>query len=338
MAGGRATNEPSNYFALAKQSDKDVDGDTFIFFRHLEGTGLELDQQVESVREGGSGQEVGFHHKTAISMDGDLVAYERPVAGAALAAWTLGAHSEAAGTGAASAVTQISTAVPTSSQPYLTAEQYWADKIERVGNVRSSGWSLEGEAGRPLKLTVNLVSGGTPWSPPVASAQTPTRESSQPFFYPGGTYELTGASGAKLTKFKLDVKRGLDTDIRTTQLYREDVIGLAFDTSLEGTLKYEDKALYDKVNMSAADSKFLDPNALGLATGSFRAYTEFGAGTGLRFFEAGQPVVTFTGAKVNKLDPDGKTMYIDFSGMGVGNATHQIFVRHTVPTGALASI
>lgn len=334
----RATNEPSNYFALGKQSAKDTDASTFIFFKHLDGSGLELDQQTETVREGGDGQEAGFHHKTAISMDGDLVAYDRPIAGAALAGWALGAQAVAAPTGSASGAAQLVTAVPTSSQPYLTAEQYFADVIERVGNVQVSGWTLEGEAGRPLKLTTNLVAGGTPWNRPVASALTPTREVSQPFFYPGGRYTLTGASGAQLTKFKQEVRRNQDTDIRTTQLFREDVVGLTFDTMLEGTLRYEDNGLYKLANYSVASNGLIDPNALGLATGTFSAYTEFGTGTSLRYFESVQPLVVFTGAKVNKLDPDGKTMYIDFSAMGVKNATHQIFVRHSLPSGSAPSV
>ena len=329
---GRATNEPSNYFALGKQSAKDSDASSFIFFKHLDGTGLELDQQTETVREGGDGQEAGFHHKTAISMDGDIVVYDRSLAGAALTSWTLGANSVAVGTGAGTGITQIVTAVPTSSQPYLTGEQYWADVIERAGNIQVSGLTIEGESGRPLKLTANLVAGGTPWNRPVASALTPTRETGQPYFYPGGTYTLTGASGAKLTKFKQEVRRNQDTDIRTTQLFREDVIGLTFDSTLEGTLKYEDNALYKLANYSVASNGLIDPNALGLATGTFTAYTEHSGGA--RFFESVQPLVVFTGAKVNKLDPDGKTMYIDFSAMGVKNATHQIFVRHTVPSGS----
>lgn len=335
---GRSTNEPSNYFALGKQADKDTDASTFIFFKHLDGTGLELDQQTETVREGGDGQEAGFHHKTAISMDGDCVIYDRPIAGAALAGWALGAQSVAAGTGVASGMTQQVTAVPTSSQPYLTGEQYFADMIERAGAIQVSGLTIEGESGRPLKLTANLVAGGTPWNRPVASALTPTREVSQPAFYPGGQYTLTGASGAKLTKFKQEIRRNQDTDIRTTQLFREDVIGLTFDSTLEGTLKYEDNSLYKLANYSVASNGLIDPNALGLATGSFRAYTEFGVGTGLRFFESAQPLVVFTGAKVNKLDPDGKTMYIDFSAMGVKNATHQIFVRHSLPSGSAPSV
>lgn len=330
---GHATNEPSNYFALGKQSAKDTDATTFTFLRHLDGTGLELDEQTESVREGGDGQEVGFVHKTAISMDGDAVVNARPVIGAQLAAWTLGAASVGPGVAPAATVSQVITCVPTSTQPYLTAEQRWADTIEVVGNVQISGLTLEGEAGRPMKLTANLVGGGTPFSRILASARTPAREAGQPHFYPGGSYQLTGASGAKMTKFKTADMRNQDTDIRTTQLFREDVVGLNFDTSIEGTFKYEDEALYKKVHYSAASDGTIDPNAMGLATGAFSAYAGFGAGTAFRFMQHDLPLVVYTGAKVNKLDPDGKTMYIDFSGIGAKAATHSSWYQFSVPSG-----
>lgn len=330
---GRSTNDPSNYFALGKQSAFNTEATTFTFTKHLDGTGLELDEQVEAVREGGDGQEVGFVHKTAISMDGNVLVNSRPVIGAQLSAWALGAASVAPGVAPAATQTQIVVSVPTSTQPYLTAEQRWADKIERVSNVQVSEWTLEGEAGRPLKLTAALVAGGTPYSRLVASALTPARESGQPHFYPGGSYQLTGASGAKMTKFKSMIARGQDTDIRTVSLFREDVVGLKIDGSLEGTFKYEDEQLYNRVHYSAASDGTIDPNAMGLATGAFTAFTSFGAGTSFRFFQHDLPLVVYTGARVNKLDPDGKTMYIDFSAISVRGATHSVVNQHSVPSG-----
>ena len=334
MPDGRATNDPSNYFAFGKQSAKDTEATTFIFTRHLDGTGYELDEQVESVREGGDGQEVGFVHKTAISADGDCIVNSRPVIGAALSAWTLGANNVAAGTAAATGVSQVITAIPTSSQPYLTVEQRWADKIERVSNVQVSGLTLEGEAGRPMKLSSNFVAGGTPWTRPVASALTPARESGQPHFYPGGSYVLTGATGAKMTKFKTEIRRNQDTDIRTTSLFREDVVGLNLDINFEATFKYEDEQLYNRVHYLASNGT-IDPNAMGLATGAFSAYSEFGTGTSLRFFKQDLTMLAYTGARVNKLDPDGKTMYIDVSAIGVKGATHSAINQFSVPSGTV---
>lgn len=330
---GRGTNEPGNYFAIGKQAGKGEEASTFYFLRHLDGTGLELDEQTESVREGGDGQEVGFVHKTAVSLDGDAIHNARPEGAARGAAWTLGVDSVAQGTETATAL-QIHTAVPTSTIPYITAEQKFADVIERGVDARFTSMVVEGEAGRPLKITHSLITGGTPYRrDAAASSLTPARETGQPFFFPGGSYSIDGAGNSKITKFKSETQRNLDTDIRTTQLFREDVVVLNFDSNLEFTLKYEDATLYDKVHYLSGTT--ISPNAIGLATGAFQAYTEFGAGTTQRFFELNHPLIVYTGARVNKLDPDGKTMYLDVTAMGVKGATHQVFTRvQTASTGA----
>ena len=329
---GRPTNEPSNYFAIGKQADKDTEATTFHFLKHLDGTGLELDEEVQSVREGGDGQEIGFVHKSAISMDGDSVTNVRPEAAGRLSAWTLGVDSVAAGAGAASGAAQVHTAVPTVSIPYLTVEQYFADVIERQAAAQFTSMEVSGESGRPLRITNSIIGGGTPYRrDEVASAMTPARETNQALFFPGGSYVIDGAGTTKITKFKSTVRRGVDDDIRTTQLFREDVVALNFDSDLEFTLKYENSDLYDKIKFLSGTT--ISPNALGLATGSFKGYSESGSGATLRFFEINHPLIVYTGARVNKLDPDGKTMYIDVTAMGVKGATHQVFTRTQTASG-----
>jgi hypothetical protein len=331
---GRGSNESSNYFAVGKQTEKGAEATTFYFLRHLDGTALELDEQTEAVREGGDGQEVGFVHKTAVSLDGEMIHNARPEGAARGAAWTLGVDTVAAGSGGATPL-QVHTAVPTSTIPYVTVEQRWADVIERGVDARLTSMVVEGEAGRPLKVSHGIITGGTPYRrDAAASALTPARESGQPFFFPGGSYVIDGAGNTKITKFKSTTERNVDKDIRTTELFREDVVVLNFDSNLEFTLKYEDATLYDKVHYLAGTT--ISPNALGLATGSFKAYSEFGAGTTQRFFELNHPLIVYTGARVNKLDPDGKTMYVDVTAMGVKGATHQVFTRiQTASSGAV---
>lgn len=323
---GRATNEAANYFAIGKQSAKDTEATTFLFLRHLDGTGLELNTQTQAEREGGDGQEVGLVYKSAISMDGAAVVNARPEIAGRVLAWILGSDSVAAASGSASGVANVHTAAPTTlgaSAAYLTLEQMFGDKIERVSNALPNEVTIEGEAGRPIKITTNFVGGGTPYARnAAASALTPTRESGQPFFFPGASVVIDGAGNTKITKFKQSIRRTLDEDIRTTQLFREDVVQLNFDTDLEFTLKYEDATLYDKIQMGGGTVVPID-----LATGSFYLYSPQGAGTNQRFIETNVPVHRYTGARVNKLDPDGKTVYIDVTAMGVKGATHQLFTR-----------
>ncbi|MGH9380885.1 MAG: phage tail tube protein [Thermoanaerobaculia bacterium] len=323
---GRPTNEADNYFAFGKQTAKDTEATTFYFVKHLDGTGIDFDTSVESEREGGDAQEVGLRYKSAIAMDGQAVANARPEVAARLFAYALGADAPTAPAGATVTHTNDHIAIPTalgSAAAYLTVEQKYTDIIERVSNAQVTRLTVEGEAGRPIKLTSELIGGGTPYRrSAAASSLTPTRESGQPFFYPGGSYVIDGAGNTKITKFKAEVRRGVDADIRTTQLFREDVVALNFETDLEFTLKYEDNTLWDKIHYGAGTVVPID-----LATGSFKALSEFGTGTSSRELEVNFPVYDYTAVRVNRLDPDGKTVYLDVTAMGRKTATHQVFTR-----------
>jgi hypothetical protein len=333
---GRPTNEPGNYLALGKQSGKDTEATTFYFLRHLDGSGIQPTEDVESIREGGDGQEVGLRYKTAVSMDGDLVANARPEWAGRILTYALGADSSQTPgypTTVASGTAQDHIITPTSSIPYLTVEDLGADVAERVSNAQITGLAIEGEAGRPLKMTANLIGGGTPYRRnAAASALTPTRETSQPFFFPGASYVLDGAGNTKITKFAVNVARNLDTDIRTTQLFREDVVALNFDTDFAFTLKYEDSTFYDKMHYLAGTT--ISPDGLGLATGSLKIFFGFNlGGASERHLELNVPLLQYTAAQVNSLDPDGKTMYIDVAAMGLKGATHQVYARVQTASG-----
>ncbi len=331
---GRPTNEANNYFCIGKQSAKDIEATSFYFLRHLDGTGVDLTENVESVREGGDGQEVGLRYKTDVLMDGDAVANARPEWAARIFAWTLGVDGATLpDAAAASGLAQCHIARPTSALPYLTVEQLYTDIIERVSNVQITGLALEGEAGRPLKITANMIAGGTPYRRnAAASALTPARETAQPFFFPGASYVIDGAGNTKITKFNANVARNLDTDIRTTQLFREDVVPLNFDFDLGFTLKYEDSTFYDKAHYLAGTT--ISPDGLGLATGSLKIFSGFNlGGASERFLELNVPLFQYTAAQVNRLDPDGQTVYIDVAGMGLKGATHQLFTRIQTASG-----
>jgi tail tube protein len=337
---GRPTNEPSNYWSFGFQSAKDIEASTFQFLRHLDGTGNDVEEDVESVREGGDGQEIGLRYKTAIAMDGQAVANARPEIGFRLAAAALGADVGVVASTAppalasvASGVANLHTAVPTSAIPYLTIEQFWADVVERVPNCQVTGLDIEWEAGRPLKLTPKFIGGGTNYNRPAASALTPVRESGPPFFYPGASVVLDGAANTKSTKGKISINRGVDDAIRTTGLNREDVVALNFDVTVDATLKYEDQGLYAKTHVGASGGTQVP---IDLATSAIRITSYLGQGTGIRMFEVGVNQFHLTGARVNRLDPDGKTMYIDVAGMGYKGATYQAYVRAVI--GSVAAI
>lgn len=324
----RATNEPTNYFAVGKQSAKGQDDATFHYLRHLDGTGLEVNEDVESVREGGDGQEVGLRYKTAVNMDGNAVANARPEIAARMLAWTLGA--DVATTPnllatVASGVANEHIITPAATLPYLSAEQFWADQVERGLDMKSTQLEIEFEQGRPLKMTMSLVGGGSAYFP--ASPGSTTREVGKPFFYPGASLVFDGSANTKFTKGKITIKRGVDDGIRTNSLAREDVIETNFDVDFEGTFKYENADFYDKAHAGAAGGSQIP---IDLASTGFAIHLAQGAGTTYRELAIHLKQLDVTGARVNKLDPDGKTMYYDVAAMGLKGATHQVFARVVV--------
>lgn len=334
---GRATNEPNNYFAFGFQPSQTAEATTFNFLRHLDGTGADIDEQIESVREGGDGQEVGLRYKTAVTFDGAMVANDRPEIGARLWASTLGAEVIVATSGPApsSGLLNEHTAVPTTSQPYMTVDQFFGDVIERGIGAQVTGLTAEFEQGRPLKLTAEFMTGGSSYRRSAASALTAVRETSQPFMYPGASVVVEGAAASgvntKMTKGKFTVTRNLDGDIRTTGLNREDVVGQTFDGQVEATIKYESaSSWYDPIHYQLGGSQI----PFELATGAMRITSRFGAAGAMREQTIGMNMINWTQARVNKLDPEGKTMYIDVAGMGIRSATHQIYARTLVASSA----
>ena len=314
---GRPTNEPLNYFAVGKQSAKDTEATTFHFLKHLDGTGFDVDPDIQAEREGGDGQEIGLRYRSFIKADGQMAVNARPqIAGRAFA-YTLGGDTYAS----LAASYGTHDMFPVASIPYTTVEQKYADVAERVINANFNELELAGEAGRPLKLNVGFVGGGSNYARnAAASALTPVRESGAPLFFPNATYRIDGTSSNKLTKFSLKVSRGVDDGIQTTGLTREDVVALNLSVDLEGTLKYEDATLYSKIEYNSGT---IVP--FRLATGSFEIFVQDGS-TALNVV---LPLIEYTDAKVTKLDPDGKTMYIDFTAASIKGATYPISAKLT---------
>jgi hypothetical protein len=310
---GRATNDPANYIAIGKQAAKGTEATTFYFLKHLDGSGFDLDPDTQTERVGGDGQEVGFSYRSLVKADGALVSYAWPE-------WTGRALSGVLGqdtiTATAAGPINDHTLVPVASLPYHTIEQKWADEKERLVDVKITGVDIEFEAGRPIKVSAQFVGGGTVYEQ-VAADLSPVREAGKPHFLPLASVVITpNASGAKMTKGKMSVKRGVDDGIQTIGITREDVVELNQDVTFDCTLKYEDRTLYKQALYGGGTTVPVD-----LATISVDIFQTRGSQS-MRFV---QPLLEVTGAKVNRLDPDGKTMYVDVAAQSVRNATYPFF-------------
>jgi hypothetical protein len=318
---GRATNDPSNYFAFGLQANKNTDASTFFFTKHMDGTGFEADNEVESIKEGGDGQQVGLRYRTMVKADGNLVTLSRNSVAARLWHGVLGSESIASA-GVPSLAQH--TAAPAASLPYFTIEQRQSDLIERTSNNVITSLSEEGEAGKPWRLTAAFMSGGTYTVRDVASTLTPARESGRPAFFPGGSYRFDGQAsyGADVTKWKLEVTRGVDDGIQTTGLNRDDVIALDLAVAVDATLKYTSRDFYKSVQFTGGSVPIS-----ALATGSLDlvAYSQVSTMAASALSRRVVPLLEWTDAKINRLDPDGKTVYLDVVGADIKHATHAVF-------------
>lgn len=323
---GFPTNDPQNYIAFGKQSALDTDATTFHFCKHLDGSGWDADDDTDRIREGGDGQNVGLSYRTIVRADGNLVALARSNTAGRLWAAVLGSDSIATA-GVASLARH--TAVPVASLQYFTFEQRAADTVERALNCQITSLACEGEAGKPWKYTAAFLNGGTVTFRDVASQLTPARQTDKPFFYPNGSYQFDGAGSyaTDITKWKVEVTRGVDDGIQTTGLNRADLVPLNFDVNIDATIKYTSKDFYRKIQYSSGSNI-----PVNLATGSidFTQYQQVLTASGV--FGSAQhrivvPILEWLDVKLNRLDPDGKTMYMDVVGANIGSpASGAIFV------------
>ncbi len=338
---GKVTNDPTNYFAIAQQSAKDVDGTTWYFLKHRNGTGFDVDVTTGEERVGGAGREVGLRWRQKVTADGAFVQYAQPDFVGRVAALTLFQDTVTAGPSILN-TPYFSTHVINSgaSVPlYFTAEQAWADMVERTGNCVVSSLKFDGEAGNPVNVTVQFMSGGTPHS--LAGAQAPVREAAFPLMVPGASVAITfqgsvlnapagAASSLQVTKWSVEAKNQLDGDIQTVALNREDMLWLNADYEVTGTVKYINNAAWEQIKYGGGSQV----PTVNLPNGMFTFYTSEAGQT--RFGQADlsslQIVVPYlefgTNVKVNRLDPDGKTMYLDWVGTTrqVGTSSLQITV------------
>lgn len=353
---GWSSNRPTDYFALGVQTGVGTEATTYRFPKHLTGSGFDMVPDVADEREGGGGQEVALSYKKMIKADGNVLINARGVgagyaiidAALGLTATTLTIVTE---TDTASPMCQKVRMVQAATLPYLTIEQRFSDTIERVSNAKFSQLTIDGAAGLPVKLSAAFTGAGTVYqrdpstaaAPGVGSSLTAVYDVTDPIYFPRGSYVLTTgvantASGAKITKFKVTVMRHLDEAVQTTDLYRDDLIELLTDDNLDLTLKYEDRQMYQQVQFNGGSVAPLPISSL-----AFTAYmnnavasTAANSGTPFRAMKIGMANLLMKTAKVNKLEPDGKTVYIDIACTSIKgpNATDSLVIDLIVPSTA----
>lgn len=321
---GKASNDPAGYIAWGKQAAKGTEAATFHFSKYLDGNGFDIEKDVAREREGGDGQEVGLTYVKMVKADGAMSANARGEYTARMFAANMGI--DTVGTAAVPSLARHTTGLA-ASLSYFTVDQRWADEVERSVDNVFTGFVLEAEAGAPWKVSGNFICGGTAYQRDIASALTPTREQGKPFMFPFGSYTFdNGASyAADVTKIKVEVQRGVDDGIQTTGISRDDVVPLNFDASVDATIKYTSRDFYQKVIFNGGSSIISD-----LPTGSIDLVALRLVQVASGIFATGMmrcvmPLIEWTSGRVGKMDPDGKTLYLDLVGQTVKGATYPVY-------------
>jgi hypothetical protein len=313
--------DPADYLAIGRQTNFETESSTFRYLRHLSG-GLTLDQESETIYEGGGGQDPTLVYKTKVKPDGEIEAYARPVQFGVLAAYAMG-----------SGVTPASHAnfgshlyVPNATVPYVTVEEAFgaAGHINRVAGAIVSGFRVEGEAGQPWKITAPFIGGGTVTR--RTSALTPAYESLDPGMFSNSAVLLNGATSLDITKFTYNFEKKVDDDLYTTNVYRRGVVQLTRRLGIDFTVIYQDANLYRTVQYGGTTATVLPAD---LATGAFRADTNINASVNVGLEV---PFLRYTGVQLNRLIPDGETMLLDVSAEAVKvSGTHMTAARANIP-------
>jgi Phage tail tube protein len=316
---GYSSNDPRNYFAMAKQTAVGTEATTgFKFIKFLGDTGFDIGIGAEVVHEGGDGQDPGLVYKSETSPDGQVNAYARIDMWTYLSAWAMGSAA-AVGT---SAGVGTSVYVPNATIMPLTVEQAWGGgrQIDRVSDTILTGFQVEGEAGAPWSVTVPFIGGGTPYyRDGAASALTAVLESGDPAMYAGGAYLINGATDLDVTRWSVNFSREVDDNLRTVNTFRRKVIPLTRSLEVTAQVIWQDQAYYRQIQYGGGS---VVPHEL--ATGAFHAERQL---VSSQLMAIDVPMMKFTDVSVNRLVPDGQTVLLDITAQAYRVATGLMQLR-----------
>lgn len=286
------------YIGLAKQASKGTGVEPAKFVRWEGGTKMTPVQQFTPYREGGDGYYPGVTLKESHAPDGQFALLARPDLAAYLFAMLLGADSVA---GASAPYTHTITP-HADTIPWVTIERSIAGQIiERIVDCKIKSIVVEGEAGKPIKLTVDFV-GITPSI--GGSAASASYETDMPFVFYQATLTLDGGAVTTINKFKITVSNILDEQDFTNAITRADIPLLGRDVSLEFEMVMEATTQYAAVYYGGATAV-----ATAIDEGSFIVDLQYGSAAALRELKIEVPALYHTEAPVELDTADDKQVY-----------------------------
>jgi hypothetical protein len=290
----------------------------FRFARYL-ASDVNVELDVQDIREGGDGLNFGTTYKTQQNVSGQIVVNGRPeIAGAFLALAMGGATWDG---GSAPAVHTFMTSHASFPWSTIIAQHPGSSLPYLLSDVVFGGFTLEGQSGQPWRFTFPFVGVNHGASMP---AYTPTLAAEQLFLYYNlGTYVLDTLGATGLTRFQFGMQLGLD-QLQSQAVTLDTIAVLNRDSSLEFDRRYENPGLWTKTYYGASGN--VSPTT-SVATGAFIGHVEYGAAGTLRNLRLEIPLMTYRGNNISNIDPDGKTVTETITAKGLQGSTHMAWMR-----------
>lgn len=285
------------------------------FAKYLSGTDAQAELEIVDLREGGDGLDFGFSYKKSQKAIGQLVVNARPeIAGQILQLLPGGATWDSA---SAPAAHTFHTGHASHPWATLFVQHPGSTLPQMLSDVRFTGFTVEGGAGDPIKLTmpfIAIVHGAS------FTALTPSYALEEPFlFQHNPTYVLDGSGDTDISGYKIEVGLGIE-ELQSQAVSLDEIVVQNRDTNVEITRRYESPTLWQKINMGAGVQA-----TTSVATGAFRADHLYGAAAALRSISFETRLLSYRGLKLTELDPDGKTVMETISAKALKGATHAFF-------------
>lgn len=289
------TSAREGYIGFGKQTQKGTGVAPTKFIKWTGATDMSPKHGIARYREGGDSYDPGIALKENHKPGGSVSLFARPDLVGFLFAALLGAD-------AVSGVGPYTHAITPGTPPWLSVERSLGGIQERFIDCKIKSISAEGEAGKPIKLTVEYLGINEDLS---VSAATATYEVDAPFVYWQATFTWDGGASTNVEKFKLTYTNAFDEEFFTNAITRQDIPLQSRDAELEMTVSMEDSMVFFKKAYHAAGTA----PGTDAPTGSFIVDLNYGAGADARQLKLDLQKVFYTEAPVEQNSDDGRLRY-----------------------------
>lgn len=317
----------STFVAIGKQTAKGTPAvaAAFVFAKFLSGTDFQpVWDFLGPVKEGGDGLDQRWDMRTAQRARGTVVCHARPdITGMLFSSFFSGG---AAGNPASAWAVSSAPASHIFQFPAGQRQTYYTVVISHPGSdlthvlydARPVGLTLEAVNQSPVRITSEWV--GIKYGASWGTALTPVYEGGDPFVYFGASvnYPYSGSVGSWVSQYTVTARVNLDEDFYTNDLLLADLVDL--DRTVEISLREIWQNATNYLNVEYAG---LTAPTYNLATGFFSAFHRYSS----YVMQLSCPLIRWSDSNLTAVDPDNKTVYIDYAGIALAGATCSIFAN-----------